>query len=179
MFEIKIMIEAPELSGAMMRLADAISARPAGSAVHSPTAPAAPAEPAPAAPKKETKKEAKPAPAKAEKPAPAPKPEPVKAAEPATAPTPAAAAAPAPQPAPATEPAPAPAPAAATAPTTQPEAQIDLSVIARAGAGLVDQGKMPEIMNLLKNYNVRAITELKQEQYADFAKDLRALGAAI
>ena len=128
-------------------------------------------------PKPETK--AKPAPAKAEKPAPAPKPEPVKAAEPATAPTPAAAAAPAPQPAPATEPAPAPAPAAATAPTTQPEAQIDLSVIARAGAGLVDQGKMPEIMNLLKNYNVRAITELKQEQYSDFARDLRALGAAI
>lgn len=178
MFEIKIMIEAPELSGAMMRLADAISAKPAGPAVHSPTAPAAPAEPAPAAPaKKETKKEAKPAPAKAEKPAPAPKPEPVKAAEPATAPAPAAAAAPAPQPAPA--PAPQPASAVAPAPTTQPEAAIDLSVIARAGAGLVDQGKMPEIMNLLKNYNVRAITELKQEQYADFAKDLRALGAAI
>lgn len=172
MFEIKIMIEAPELSGAMMRLADAISARPTGPAVHSPTAPAAPAEPAPAAPaKKETKKEAKPAPAKAEKPAPAPKPEPVKAAEPAMAPAPAPAAAPAPQPA--------PAPAPQPAPTTQPEAAIDLSVIARAGAGLVDQGKMPEIMNLLKNYNVRAITELKQEQYADFAKDLRALGAAI
>lgn len=178
MFEIKIMIEAPELSGAMMRLADAISAKPAGPAVHSPTAPAAPAEPAPAAPKKETKKEAKPAPAKAEKPAPAPKPEPVKAAEPVTTPAPAAAAAPAPQPAPAQEPAPTSAAAPAT-PTTQPEAQIDLSVIARAGAGLVDQGKMPEIMNLLKNYNVRAITELKQEQYADFAKDLRALGAAI
>ena len=176
MFEIKIMIEAPELSGAMMRLADAISARPAGSAVHSPTAPAAPAEPAPAAPKKETKKEAKPAPAKAEKPAPAPQPEPVKAAETATTPAPAAAAAPAPQPAPAQEPAPA---ATAAAPTTQPEAAIDLSVIARAGAGLVDQGKMPEIMNLLKNYNVRAITELKQEQYSDFARDLRALGAAI
>ena len=169
MFEIKIMIEAPELSGAMMRLADAISAKPTGPAVYSPTAPAAPAEPAPAAPKKETKKEAKPASAKAEKTAPAPKPEPVKAAEPATAPTPAPAAAPAPQPAAAPQP----------APTTQPEAAIDLSVIARAGAGLVDQGKMPEIMNLLKNYNVRAITELKQEQYADFAKDLRALGAAI
>lgn len=38
---------------------------------------------------------------------------------------------------------------------------------------------MPEIMNLLKNYQVRAITELKVEQYADFAKDLRALGAEI
>ena len=173
MFEIKIMIEAPELSGAMMRLADAISAKPAA---YSPAEPAAPAETAPA--KKETKKEAKPAPAKAEKPAPAPKPEPVKAAEPATAPAPAAA--PATQPAPAQEPAPAPAAtAAASTPTTQPEAAIDLSVIARAGAGLVDQGKMPEIMNLLKNYNVRAITELKQEQYEDFAKDLRALGAAI
>ncbi len=172
MFEIKIMIEAPELSGAMMRLADAISAKPTGPAVYSPTAPAAPAEPAPAAPaKKEAKKAEKPAPVKAEKPAPAPKPEPVKAAEPATAPAPAAAAAPAPQPA--------PAPAPQPAPTTQPEAAIDLSVIARAGAGLVDQGKMPEIMNLLKNYNVRAITELKQEQYSDFAKDLRALGAAI
>ena len=143
MFEIKVTIAAPELAGAMMRLADAISAKPAA---YSPAEPAAPAEPAPA--KKEAKKEAKPAPAKAEKPAPA------------------------------AEPAPAPAATAAT-PTTQPEAVIDLSVIARAGAGLVDQGKMPQIMELLKNYQVRAITELKQEQYADFAKDLRALGAEI
>lgn len=162
MFEIKVTIAAPELAGAMMRLADAISAKPAA---YSPAEPATPAEPAPA--KKEAKKEAKPAPAKAEKPAPAPKPEPIKA-EPAPAP--------APQPAPAAEPAPA---ATAATPTTQPEKPFDLEAIARAGAGLVDQGKMPQIMELLKNYQVRAITELKQEQYADFAKDLRALGAAI
>lgn len=161
MFEIKIMIEAPELSGAMMRLADAISAKPAA---YSPATPAASAEAAPAKPAEvkqaakpaEPKKEAKPA--KAEKPAPAPvKPEP--------APAPAA-------------PAPTPAPVPA-AETTQPEKPLDLATIARAGAGLVDQGKMPQIMELLKHYQVRAITELKQEQYSDFAKDLRALGAVI
>lgn len=167
MFEIKIMIEAPELSGAMMRLADAISAKPAA---YSPATPAASAEAAPAKPAEvkqaakpaEPKKEAKPA--KAEKPAPAPEaaPAPVKP-EPAPAP---AAPAPTPAPVPAAE-------------TTQPEKPLDLATIARAGAGLVDQGKMPQIMELLKHYQVRAITELKQEQYSDFAKDLRALGAAI
>ena len=140
MFEIKVTIEAPELAGAMMRLADAISA-----------APAAPSPVTPAAPEKAAAPTEKPAPAKAEKP--------VKA------------------PAPAKEEKPAPAPAPAQA--TQPEKEVDLATIARAGAGLVDQGKMPQIMELLKGYNVRAITELKQEQYKDFAKDLRALGADI
>ena len=174
MFEIKIMIEAPELSGAMMRLADAISAKPAA---YSPAAPAASAEAAPAKPAEvkqaakpaEPKKEAKPA--KEEKPAPAPEaaPAPVK---PEPAPV-----KPEPAPAPAA-PAPTPAPVPA-AETTQPEKPLDLATIARAGAGLVDQGKMPQIMELLKHYQVRAITELKQEQYSDFAKDLRALGAAI
>lgn len=167
MFEIKIMIEAPELSGAMMRLADAISAKPAA---YSPAAPAASAEAAPAKPAEvkqaakpaEPKKEAKPA--KAEKPAPAPEPAPAPV-KPEPAPAPAA-------------PAPTPAPVPA-AETTQPEKPLDLATIARAGAGLVDQGKMPQIMELLKHYQVRAITELKQEQYSDFAKDLRALGAAI
>lgn len=158
MFEIKVTIEAPELAGAMMRLADAISA--------------APAAPSPVAPVQ--------TPAKAEAPAekPAPAKEAVKAEKPAKAPAPAKtekpAAAPAPEPAP-VAPAPAPVPANAT----QPEKEVDLATIARAGAGLVDQGKMPQIMELLKGYNVRAITELKQEQYKDFAKDLRALGADI
>ena len=152
MFEIKVTIEAPELAGAMMRLADAIS-----------TAPAAPSPVAPAAPEKAAALTEKPAPAKAEKPVKAPAP--AKEEKPAPAPAPAAA--------------PAAAPAPAPAQATQPEKPLDLATIARAGAGLVDQGKMPQIMELLKGYNVRAITELKQEQYQDFAKDLRTLGADI
>lgn len=156
MFEIKVTIEAPELAGAMMRLADAISA-----------APAAPSPVTPAAPEKAAAPTEKPAPAKAEKPVKAPAP----AKEEKPAPAPAAAPAPAP--------APAPTPAPTEAHATQPEKEVDLATIARAGAGLVDQGKMPQIMELLKGYNVRAITELKQEQYKDFAKDLRALGADI
>lgn len=153
MFEIKVTIEAPELAGAMMRLADAISA-----------APAAPSPVTPAAPEKAAAPTEKPAPAKAEKPVKAPAP--AKEEKPAPAPAPA--------------PAPEPVPAAPTeAHATQPEKEADLATIARAGAGLVDQGKMPQIMELLKGYNVRAITELKQEQYKDFAKDLRALGADI
>ena len=160
MFEIKVTIEAPELAGAMIRLADAISA--------------APAAPSPVAPVQAPEK----AEAPAEKPAPAK--EPVKAEKPAKAPAPAKTEKPAAAPAPAPEPAPAaPVPAPVQANATQPEKEVDLATIARAGAGLVDQGKMPQIMELLKGYNVRAITELKQEQYKDFAKDLRALGADI
>lgn len=156
MFEIKVTIEAPELAGAMIRLADAISA--------------APAAPSPVAPVQ--------TPAKAEAPAekPAPAKEAVKAEKPAKAPAPAKTEKPAAAPAPAPESVPA---APTEAHATQPEKEVDLATIARAGAGLVDQGKMPQIMELLKGYNVRAITELKQEQYKDFAKDLRALGADI
>ena len=56
---------------------------------------------------------------------------------------------------------------------------IDMAAISRAGASLVDQGKMPEIMALLKKYNVQAITQLTPEQVQMIAEDFRDLGADI
>ena len=93
-------------------------------------------------------------------------------------------AAPAPVPAPAPEPVPVPAATApastAPAPEVKPsQPKIDLDTISQAGAGLIDEGKMPEIMNLLKKYGVQAVTQLKPEQYTDFAADMRELGAKI
>ncbi len=86
-----------------------------------------------------------------------------------------------PEPAPIPEPTPTPAPIPepTPAPMPAPAPVIDLDTISRAGAGLVDQGKMAEIMAVLKKYNVMAITQLTPEQFPAFAADLRALGANI
>ena len=71
----------------------------------------------------------------------------------------------------------APAPVQAAAP--EPVA-IDLDTISRAGAGLVDQGKMAQVIGILKDkYGIMTITQLDPSQYASFADDLRALGADI
>lgn len=92
---------------------------------------------------------------------------------------------PVPSPAPVT-PAPVPAmnppqPAApAPAPAPVPAApKIDMNAISRAGAGLIDQGKMQEVLAVLAKYGVQVITQLQENQFEAFAADLRALGAAI
>lgn len=64
-------------------------------------------------------------------------------------------------------------PAAPSAPA------ITMDEIARAGAALVDQGKMVDLINLLKNFGVPAITQLREDQLPGFAMGLRALGANI
>lgn len=97
-----------------------------------------------------------------------------------TAPTPAPVAAPAPAPTPATPPvtpmptAAAPAPAV---PVTAPTYTLDQ--IAKAGANLVDAGKMEQLLALLTKYGVQAVTQLTPDQYGAFATELRALGAQI
>lgn len=87
--------------------------------------------------------------------------------------------APAPQPQAQTIPMPqAPTPAQQT--TAQPQQKaLTLSDIATAGAGLVDQGKMQQVIELLGKYGVQAITQLQPTQFDAFAGELRALGAAI
>lgn len=90
-------------------------------------------------------------------------------------------AAPAPAPvAPVAAPAPAPAPTAppaavpvAAAPTFTREQ------IMTAGAALIDAGKMNELMGLLNNFGVQAVTQLKPDQLGAFATELRKLGAQI
>lgn len=51
--------------------------------------------------------------------------------------------------------------------------------IARAGAALVDAGKMEQLLTLLGQYGVRAVTQLRPDQYGAFATELRGLGAQI
>ena len=87
-------------------------------------------------------------------------------------------AAPAAPPAPVPAPAPAPAPAAPVVPVGGAPTYT-LDQIAKAGASLVDAGKMEPLLALLGRYGVQAVTQLAPEQYGAFATELRALGAQI
>ena len=69
------------------------------------------------------------------------------------------------------------APVASAVPTGAPTYTLDM--IARAGAALVDAGKMDALCGLLAKYGVEALTALDPAQYGNFANDLRALGALI
>lgn len=97
--------------------------------------------------------------------------------------------------APVTAPAPPPVPVTAqTAPLSNPAPQTGAPVptvpvtgapaytldqISKAGAALVDAGKMEPLLDLLTKYGVQAITQLQPAQYGVFATELRALGAQI
>ena len=52
-------------------------------------------------------------------------------------------------------------------------------IVEKAGATLVDAGKMEPLLALLTKYGVQAITQLQPAQYGVFATELRALGAQI
>lgn len=156
MLEVKVTIETPDLSQAITQLALAIkgSALVADSNSAEMVIPAGTPmdvmEAVPVAPQPVT-------------PAPAPAPVPV---------------APVPQsnPAPAMNP---PQPAAPIPAPVQEAPKIDTNAISRAGAGLIDQGKMQDVLAVLGKYGVQAITQLREDQFEAFAADLRALGAAI
>lgn len=76
-----------------------------------------------------------------------------------------------------------PAPVAPTNPaptvpvTTAPTYTLDQ--IAKAGASLVDAGKMEQLLALLAKYGVQAVTQLQPDQYGVFATELRTLGAQL
>lgn len=172
MLEMKIKIEAPDLAAAISKLADAIAVDPTILTPDMPRPSAAPAAPvvpqaAPVSPVPTTM----PGPAPAAPAAPvAPTPVPV------VNPTPAPVMPQAPTPAPETaashsNPAPA-------VPTATPPAYT-LDQIARAGAALVDMGKMDALLALLSKYGIAAVTQLQPAQYGTFATELRALGAQI
>ncbi len=168
MMEMKITVEAPDLAASILKLAEAIASGPKP-ALLIPDEPlpvsAYPTTPAPvAAP-------VSPAPVN-----PAPGPAPTMAA-PVVAPIP--------SPTPVTN-----------APTVGPTSAVlgnipgpavpvagtptyTLDQISRAGASLVDAGKMQQLLELLGRYGVQAVTQLKPEQYGAFATELRGLGAQI
>lgn len=97
-----------------------------------------------------------------------------------TQPTPAPVATPA-------TPAPAPAAPAQTAAPTNPAPAVPVTTaptytldqIAKAGASLVDAGKMEQLLALLAKYGVQAVTQLQPDQYGVFATELRTLGAQL
>ena len=177
MMEMKITVEAPDLAASILKLAEAIAsgpdpallipddplpvsaypATPAAAPVAAPVAPvAAPVGPAPVNPTPG------PAPTTAAPvAAPSPSPTPVTNA-PTAGPTSAA---------------PGNTPAPAVPVTGAPAYTLDQ--ISRAGASLVDAGKMQQLLELLGRYGVQAVTQLKPEQYGAFATELRALGAQI
>ena len=168
MMEMKITVEAPDLAASILKLAEAIASGP-DPALLIPDEPlpvsAYPATPA-AAPVAPVAAPVSPAPVN-----PTPGPAPTTAAP---------VAAPSPAPAPTagqTSAAPGNTPAPAVPVTGAPAYTLDQ--ISRAGASLVDAGKMQQLLELLGRYGVQAVTQLKPEQYGAFATELRALGAQI
>ena len=164
MMEMKITVEAPDLAASILKLAKAIASGPDPDILTPdeplpvasyPTAPAPAPAPAPAAP-------VSPAPVTpTQTPAPT-------ATPPVAAPAPTAGQ---------TSAAPGNTPAPAVPVTGAPAYTLDQ--ISRAGASLVDAGKMQQLLELLGRYGVQAVTQLKPEQYGAFATELRALGAQI
>ena len=158
-----INVEAPALVAAVEKLAAAMTVNPN---ILTPDAPR-PQMPAPAAvPPQMPAPATGPAPAMPQTPRPAP--------PPLTPPPPPAA--------PLTPPPPAPPPAPQTAAPVMPVAgapTYTLDQISKAGAALVDAGKMEPLLALLTKYGVQAITQLQPAQYGVFATELRALGAQI
>lgn len=164
MMEMKITVEAPDLAASILKLAEAIASGPDPALLVPdeplpvsgyPTTPAPAPAPAPAAP-------VSPAPVNpTQTPAPSPSPMPATSA-PTAGPTSAA---------------PGSTPAPAVPVTSAPAYTLDQ--ISRAGASLVDAGKMEQLLALLGRYGVQAVTQLQPEQYGAFATELRALGAQI
>lgn len=81
-------------------------------------------------------------------------------------------------------------PAPVTTPAqTRPEAvkseevkqpSVTSEALSIAGAALVDNGKMDELISLLNTkYGIQAITQLPKDKYDALAEDMRALGADI
>lgn len=93
--------------------------------------------------------------------------------ETAVAPAPAAPAPVAPAPAPV---APAPAPVAPAAAVVD---EAYRNRVCQAAARLVEAGKMNDILNALKSFNVAAVTQLSPEQLPAFAAQITALGAVV
>ena len=156
--EVNVKIEAPDLSAAILRLAEAIAPKTGSAweniaeAFRAVTVPAEqlapPTAPAPITPAPTT---------------------------PAPAPGPTAAPVPTAGPSAATVPGNAPAPVVPVAAAPS----YSMEQIATAGAALVDAGKRDQLLELLGRFGVQAVTQLQPAQFGVFAAELRALGAQI
>lgn len=62
-------------------------------------------------------------------------------------------------------------------PTSAPSYTVD--DLSRAASPLIDAGKQTDLVNLLAQFGVQAVTQLPKERYGEFATALRSLGAKI
>ena len=69
--------------------------------------------------------------------------------------------------------------AAPTAPVAAPAESYTVEALSRAGAALIDAGKMPQLLALLGKFGVQAVTQLPKEAYSAFGAELKALGAQL
>lgn len=75
--------------------------------------------------------------------------------------------------------APTPAVTAAPAPAAPVVDEAYRNRVCQAAARLVEAGKMNDILNALKSFNVAAVTQLSAEQLPAFAAQITALGAVV
>ena len=54
-----------------------------------------------------------------------------------------------------------------------------MEALSRAGAALIDAGKMPQLLALLGKFGVQAVTQLPKEAYSAFGAELKARSAAL
>ena len=64
-----------------------------------------------------------------------------------------------------------------SAPAPTEAKAVTMDDLGRAGAALIDAGKMPQLIALLGKFGVQAVTQLKPEQFNAFADEMKALGA--
>ena len=68
---------------------------------------------------------------------------------------------------------------ASAVPTTAMPQEFTLEQLQVAAAGLSGMGKMPQVMGILQQFGIQAMTELPKERYGEFAIALREAGAQI
>lgn len=154
-FNVKVTIEAPTLVEAVNRLCDRLVPVPPAAVPAAPTVPTTPTVPVESTPSQNVVQ----FPSQLQNPSEAPS-EPVQTQAAPTVPT-------------------SPDPVPTAPPPTMTAKPIDLNAISRAGASLVDSGRMPEVLAVLKDFGVEAITQLRPDAYPAFADRLRALGATV
>lgn len=64
-------------------------------------------------------------------------------------------------------------------PTTAMPQEYTLEQLQVAAAGLSSMGKMPQVMGILQQFGIQAMTELPKERFGEFAIALREAGAQI
>lgn len=70
-------------------------------------------------------------------------------------------------------------PTTGSTPPTSEAKSYTVDDLSRAGATLIDQGKMPQLLDLLKKYGVQAVTQLNKSVYPAFVEEMKALGAKL